>query len=1047
MFSEFFIDRPIFASVLSILIVIAGAVSVFVLPISQYPDITPPTVVVQAYYFGADPKVLAETVASPIEQQVNGVENMLYMASNCNSDGSYQLTITFELGTDIDIAQVLVQNRVSLAEPRLPEEVKRQGLTVNKQSTSYVVIASLFSPNNQFDSLYLANYATLQIKDVLARIPGVGSVNIFPLNKDYGMRVWLNPEKMQTRNLTTLDVVNALKEQNVQVAAGQIGQPPVPPGQRFQFPITTLGRLSDVSQFKDIFITPGEGGRITRLRDVADVELGGQTYDTTSTLNGKPSCTIIVYQLPGSNALQVAKEVKKTMATLKGQFPKGLEYDMNYDVTDFVMASIDEVVKTLLEAFTLVVLVVFVFLQNWRATLIPIITIPVAIIGTFAVMAGMGFSINMLTLFGLVLAIGIVVDDAIVVVENVERVMAESHLAPREATIQAMAEVTTPIIGITLVLMSVFIPTAFMPGITGQMYRQFALTIAATTFFSAVNALTLSPALCALFLKPHEKGHRKNIFFRGFNHVFDWVQVGYRKTVSLAVRVILISLVVYAGLVGLAVFGLASLPTGFVPLEDQGLVLLNLQLPDSSSLERTVEVLNKIQAIAKQTPGVVNVTVLGGYSLLDGTYGSNFGGGFISLKPWEERYEEAHIEKQSLQGILDALNREFAGIPEGVAFAFSMPPIQGLGFAGGFQMQVLDKTGLGLNALQEATMDIIRQADTEPEVTQVNTRFRAAAPQLFLDIDRTKAKTLGIPLQWVFDTLQAYLGSVYVNDFNKFGRVYQVKVQAESQFRASTKDISRLYVRNQQGRMIPLSTVVKAEQRLGPSVISRYNLYTTAAINGQASPGFSSGEAMNTMERVAASVLPEGMGFDWTAISFQEKRVGSQAIFIFLLAIVTVFLLLAAQYESWTNPFAVILAVPLAILGAAVGTYIRGLDLNVFTQIGLVLLIGLAAKNAILIVEFAREAKAKGQGLSDAAVNGATLRFRPILMTSFAFIFGVFPLVVATGAGAAGRVALGTAVFSGMIAATIFPIFLVPVLYVVFQGLSERLGKKRDHGH
>jgi len=1036
MISRFFINRPIFASVISILIVIAGGVALFILPVAQFPEITPPVVQVKGMYPGADPQVVADTVAAPIEQKVNGVDRMIYMSSTSAADGSYTLNVTFELGTDPDMATVLTQNRVSQALPRVPQEVQRQGVTTQKVSTTMVTVLSLYSPDQRYDGLYIANYVTINIKDVLARIPGVGNVQVFP-QQDYGMRVWLDPNKLESRKLTANEVYQAISNQNIQVAAGQIGQQPAPKGQDYQLNIKTLGRLEDPEQFGNIIIKTAEGGRITRVKDVGRVELGAQTYDQTSSIDGAPSNSIIIYQSPGSNALDVADQVKTTMARLKKDFPPGLDYKMVYEISDFVRASVHEVQKTLLEAFLLVVIVVFIFLQNWRATLIPIITIPVAIVGTFSVMALMGFSINMITLFGLVLAIGIVVDDAIVVVENVERNMTDLGLSGKEAAIRAMEEVTGPIVGITLVLMSVFLPASFLPGISGELYQQFSVTIAVTTLFSAINALTLSPALCAVLLKPHHG--TKNAFFRGFNNVFERITSGYSRFVGLLVRRVAVVLLVFVGIVTLTFFGFVSLPTGFVPLEDDGLIVVNIQMPDGASLERTQATMARVMEIGGQTEGVKAACGLGGYSLIDGA-APNLASVFLPLTPWDERLAHG----RSKDAITAELAAKFAGILEGIILPFSMPAIPGLGSGGGFEMQVLDKSSLGLNVLESAAAELTYAANQQPGLTRVFETFRASVPIIYADVDRDKTFTVGVPLQNVFDAMQAYLGSAYVNDFNKFGRTWQVKVQADSTFRTKTEDIKRLQVRNAEGKMVPLGTLMKVEDRLGRVRVDRYNLYPTAKISGMPAPDFSSGEALDVMERLAAAKLPTGMGYEWTSMAYQEKKAGpAQAALVFGLAIVVVLLILAAQYESWADPFAVILVVPMAVLGAVVALMSRDLDNNIYTQVGLVLLVGLSAKNAILIVEFACDMRAKGKDMLDAAVEGSRLRFRPILMTSFAFIFGVLPLVVATGAGAVSRQAVGTAVCGGMLGVTFLGIFFTPVLYVLMQKLSSVLRREK----
>ncbi len=1029
MFSKFFIEHPIFASVISIVIVIAGLVSVGALPIAQFPEIVPPTVQVKASYPGANAQVVAETVAAPIEQEVIGVQDMIYMSSVSAGDGSYTLTVTFEVGTDLDMANILVQNRVTLAEPKLPEEVKRQGVNTKKKSPNIILIASLFSPDGRFDELYMGNYATLRLKDTLSRIPGVGDVGIYPAS-DYAMRIWLDPNQIKSRGLTTSEVISAIREQNVQVAAGQIGRPPAPPGQNFQYAINVLGRLTDVDQFEQIIIKTGEGGRITRLKDIARIDLGGKTYDITSRLNGAPSASIAVYQLPGSNALDVSARVRAAMEEMSAFFPEGLEYAIPYDTTMFVDASIRQVFQTLLEAAALVFLVLFLFLQDWRATLIPAVTIPVSLIGTLAVLLAMGFSLNMLTLFGLVLAIGIVVDDAIVVVEATVTHM-ERGLDRRAAAIQAMNEVSGPVVATTLVLLAVFVPAAFLPGITGQLYRQFALTIAVATVFSSINALTMSPALAALVLRlPPEK---KNAFFRGFDKLFRKTENGYRNMIKAFVRRTGLMLVLALGLVVYTAWQFTALPTGFMPTEDQGYMLVHVQLPDAASQERTNRVLDRIDAVLKETDGVADWVIFGGFNLIDGTASSNTAIVFITLRPWEERT----APELRQEAILARLQGRFNQIQESIIYAFLPPAINGLGVAGGFQFQLEDRGGVGLQELNAMLQEILQDGNAQSGLAGLNSTFRIDVPQLFAEVDRIKAKTLGVPLSEVFGTLQTYLGSSYVNDFNRFGRTWQVMAQADSRFRSRPEDIRRLEVRNAKGEMVPLGTLVKVEDIVGPQTVLRYNLYPTASITGAAAPGYSSGQALNLMEQLAAAKLPTSMGFEWTGMSYQEKQVGSEALMVFALAIILVFLVLAAQYESWSSPAAVIMVVPLAVLGTVLAVMIKGADNNVYTQIGITLLIGLAAKNAILIVEFAMAERDKGKGILEAAVDAAKLRFRPILMTSIASIAGFMPLVVAFGAGSASQQAIGVAIVGGMAAATIMSLSFTPVFYVVLRRLGE----------
>jgi len=1040
MFSRFFIDRPIFANVIAIVTLIFGVVALSKLPVERYPQITPPTVQVSTNYPGANAEVVANTVAAPIEQQLNGVENMMYMSSTCSADGGYSLTVTFEIGTNLDTAQVLVQNRLAVAEPQLPEEVRRQGVTVRKQSSNIVLAISLTSPDGTYNGLFLSNYATLRLRDELTRVEGVGDVVVRGVGS-YAMRIWTDPVRLQARGLTTQDVLNALQRQNVQVAAGQVGQPPVPKGQQFQFTVTTLGRLQTPEQFESIILRSGEGGQIVYLRDVARVELGAQSYDSFSSRSGYESANLLVYQLPGSNALDVAKGVRKAMEKQKPGFPPGLEYSIPFDTTKFVDAAITEVYQTLLIAGALVLIVILVFLQSWRALLVPATTVPITIVGAFAFMPVLGFSVNLLTLFGLVLAIGIVVDDAIVIVENASKHI-ERGLNAHDATVQAMREVTGPVIAITLVLMAVFIPTAFLGGITGQLYRQFALTIAATALISAINALTLKPAQAATWLRRPPK--RRNVLSRTFNTVYGWLEAGYAGTVRGLVRVWWAMLVVFALIAILTAYLYQRLPTSFLPTEDQGYIIIPIQLPDAASLERTRHVTEKLNATFKDMPGVENWFILGGFSLLDGTAAPNSATCFIAWSDWKYRRDPS-LSQDALVAKIRAAVAEYQ---EANVIVLVPPSIQGLGIAGGFQMQVEDREGAGLHELQQRVQEVMAAARDRGEIDQTTSTFRAGVPQFYLNIDREKAEKMGILVDDIFRTLQAHMGGVYVNDFNRFGRTYQVRVQADAIYRTRPEDIYRLEVRNRRGQMVPLETLVEVQERIGPQSIQRYNLYPSASITGSAAKGTSSGEAIKVMEEIAAQKLPSTMGYDWTGVAYQEKRVSTgafnvfgmsfgEALLVFGLAVLFVYLVLAAQYESWLLPLAVILVVPLGLLGVVAAVSLRGMDNNVYTQIGVVLIIALASKNAILIVEFARELRLQGKPVLEAAVQAARMRFRPILMTSFAFILGVVPLVFATGAGAMSRRSLGTAVFGGMITATFLAVFFVPAFYVAMQKLAE----------
>ncbi|MGJ4887590.1 efflux RND transporter permease subunit [Bradyrhizobium sp. HKCCYLRH3099] len=1029
MISKFFIERPVLSNVIAILMMLIGAVALFNLAIAQYPEVVPPTVQVTTRYPGASAKTVADTVALPIEQQVNGVDGMLYMQSYSGADGSYSLTVTFKIGTDLNFAQVLVQNRVSSALAQLPQAVQNQGVTVQKRSTSILLFVTLTSPDAKYDSLYLSNYATINLKDELARLPGVGNVTVFGAGQ-YSMRIWLDPSKLQVRNLVPQDVIQAIQQQSQQVAAGQIGAPPAPSGQAFQYTLNIAGRLDDAREFEDIIVKTGSNGDVTRVRDVGSVELGAQTYGQMFSLNGQPAVGIGVFQSPGANALEVEKAVEARMAQLSKTFPQGIQYDTPFDTTKFVNASIHEVYKTLIEAGVLVLVVILIFLQDWRAMLVPTTTVPVTIIGAFAAMAALGFTINLSTLFAIVLAIGIVVDDAIVVVEgaahNIERGM-NGH----DAAIRAMDQLFGPIVGITLVLIAVFLPAAFLPGLTGRIYAQFALVIAATALLSAINAATLKPTQCALWLRPPVPLEQRNILYRVFNNLYARLERRYTNLIGRLVRHSTASVIVALILIAAGGYGLSRVPTGFLPIEDQGYLIAAVQLPDGASLERTQKALDKVGAIAKATPGVAQVITIAGISALDNSASlANAGVAYIILKDWEARGKG-----EDLRSLVYGLNDKLAEVIEARSLVLPPPPIQGIGNAAGFAMQVELRDGNSDYAkLQAMTSAIVASAQSQSALQRVQSPFRAMVPQFDVEIDRIKTQTLHVTTDQVFSALSSYLGASYVNQFNKFGRVFQVYVQADSAARLTPRQIESLMVRNQSGDMIPLGTVATVKPSVGPSLISLYNLYPSAAIVGLPAQGYSSGQSLKLMEEIAAKTLPPGAGYEWTAMSYQEKVVSNQIYLAFALALLLVYLVLAGQYESWYAPISVILAVPLSLLGPmAVLTALR-IDNNLYVQIGLILLIALSAKNAILIVEVGLELHGRdGKPLIESAIEAARSRFRPILMTSFAFILGVVPLVLATGAGASARKSIGITVFSGMLASTCLAVLFVPAFFVVVQ--------------
>ncbi len=1042
--SHFFIDRPIFAAVVSVVFVILGAVSFGRLPVAQYPEIAPPVVNVTGQYPGASAEVVANTVVAPLEQQINGVENMLYISSNSTGDGRFTISVTFELGTNLDIAQVQVQNRVAIAQPRLPADVRNIGVTVNKASPDLMLVVHLYSPDKSRDTLFISNYANVQVTDVLARIDGVGSITVFG-SRDYSMRVWLDPDRLQSLGLTAGDVVTALQGQNVQVASGVLNQPPVSQPGAFQIAVQTLGRLVDPKEFADIVVKQTENA-VVRIKDVAKVDLAALDYTTNSYLDRDPAIGIGIFQRPGSNALSAAKQVQAAMQRLSKSFPPGLEYTVVYNPTQFIQQSVDAVTETIVEAVILVVLVVILFLQTWRAAIIPLVAIPVSLVGTFFFMAVFDFSINNLSLFGLVLAIGIVVDDAIVVVENVERNIA-AGLPPREAARKSMDEVGSALIAIALVLTAVFVPSAFITGISGQFYRQFALTIAGATIISLIVSLTLSPAMCALLLKPHSREHAAplwarpiHLFFGFFNRGFDAVARGYGRLAGRVVRIAAIMLVAYVALLGYGLNEFRKTPAGFIPNQDVGYLIGVTQLPAGAALARTDEVNRRVADIALGVPGVAHAVNIVGFSGATFTNAPNSGAVFIVLEPFAKRAGDPTKSATAIQG---ALFQRLSAIQEGLVLVVAPPPVRGIGNAGGVRMMIQDRVGRGSQDLYAATMAMVQAAARTPGLTQVFSLFETSTPQLYLDIDRTKAQMLGVNVPDVFAALQTYLGSTYVNDFNLLGRTFRVTAQADAPYRLDTKDVLKIRVRNSRGDTVPLGSFTTVRDISGPYRVPRHNLYPAAELDASTLPGFSQGQAIDALEKLAARTLPNGISYEWTTLAFQQIRAGSTAIFAFMLAVVFVFLVLAAQYESLTLPLAVIMIVPMCLIAAITGVILRGQDNNILTQVGFIVLIGLAAKNAILIVEFAKQQEDEGRDRWAAAAEAARLRLRPIVMTSLAFVLGVVPLVWAIGAGAEMRQALGTAVFAGMIGVTLFGLLFTPVFYVVCRSLARPFWRPR----
>ncbi|MBF0508513.1 MAG: multidrug efflux RND transporter permease subunit [Deltaproteobacteria bacterium] len=1032
--AKFFIHRPVFAMVISLVILIAGGLSLTGLPIAQYPQITPPTVSVSINYPGANAETVEQSIATPVEQAVNGAENMIYFTSKSSNDGQYSLTCTFKVGTNLDIANVDINNRVNKASSSLPPDAVSSGISVNKQSPDMLMVISILSPDNTYDDLFLSNYASINIVDAVARTPGVGSTQIIG-QRDYSMRLWVRPDKLTKLGLTGSDLVNVIREQNVLAPAGSIGQPPAKAGTEFQYTVNVQGRLTTAEEFSNMVVRTLPDGSVLRIKDLARTEMAAKTYTSYGRLNGVPATLIIVYQLPGANAIDTANSLTKLMSQLSSNFPPGLKYEISFDTTKFVRAAIEEVIHALWDAIILVLIVVFIFLGNFRATIIPMLAVPVSLVGTFAAFVPLGFSINTLTLFGIVLAVGIVVDDAIVVVEAVEHHI-EHGLTPLAATEKAMEEVSGPVIAVALVLCAVFVPVAFMGGITGQLYRQFALTLSISVILSALVALTLTPALCQMLLRPRKQMRGPvGAFLRGFNHLFDKTTNGYGRMVRGCLRHMLFPLVVLLCFWAATGGFFKMLPTGFVPDEDQGYFFAAVALPDGASMERTDALTRKLEKYLQGVSGVKDVMTMGGLNILTGAYTSNNATMICLLKPWEERKTPA----TQLDAIVNQVRQELSTYPEALIFPFTPPPISGLGNAGGFQFELQDRGGRPAYQLAETADKFAAEASKRPELIGLYSQFRTNVPQIKLDLDRDKVKTLGVPVNSVFESLQIFLGGLQVNDFNRFGRTYKVMIQAEPEFRVSPDNIDQIYVRSSDATMVPLSTITKISSMTGPDVIQRYNMYRTSEISGAAAPGYSSGQALDAMEKLAKTNLPEGYSAEWTGTAFQERQAGGAQSLIFALGVVFVFLFLAAQYESWAIPLSVMFGIPLGVFGAFLSVWGRGLVNNVYVQIGLVMLIGLAAKNAILIVEFAKNQYEQGKPLKDAALEGARIRFRPILMTSFAFILGVIPLVTASGAGSASRQSLGTAVCGGMTAATVLGVFLIPVLYVVVQGLSAKV--------